>query len=172
MPRQNVAAVRPHQSIRRTRWQAPRRRHKPRIARRRADRTALSRASAASGAGYSNSTVRRPCPRCGSTCSTSTLLKISDQVSSSAIRTRPLRRSPSARDRPRHSRSSPADRFRQSARKRPQPSEFPARQKDRSPAAKRKPSDAGRLRRMRDHDDAVGHDGVIAGIRRGTIPAW
>ena len=45
-------------------------------------------ASAASGDGYSNSTVRRSCPRLGSTCSTSTLLKMSDQVSSSAIRTR------------------------------------------------------------------------------------
>ncbi len=35
-------------------------------------------------------------------------------------------------------------------------------------AAKRKPSDAGRLRGMGDHDDAVGHDGVIGRI--GAIP--
>ena len=32
-------------------------------------------------------------------------------------------------------------------------------------AAERKSPDSGRLRRMRNHDDAVGHDSVIAGVR-------
>ena len=40
------------------------------------------------------------------------------------------------------------------------------------PAAKRKLPDAGRLRGMSDDDNAVGHDGIIGRIRRGTIPAW
>ena len=129
----------------------------------------MARASAASGTGYSNNTVKRPCPRLGSICSTSTLLKISDQVSSSATRTRALAASASAARSP-----SPSGNRRQQI----DPGKALEGGRDRQqfglgegighPAAKRESPDAGRLRRMRDHDDAVGHDGVIAGV--GAIP--
>ena len=164
--RRNGGAARPRRSIRQSRWRVRRRRHRSRTVRRRADRTASSRASAASGAGYSNSTVKRPCPRFGSTCSTSTLLKISDQVSSSVIRTRALAAAASAARSP----SPSADRGQQidpgkALECRRHRQQFRLGERIGRPAAKREPPDPGRLRRMRDHDDAVGHHGVIACVR-------
>ena len=50
------------------------------------DRRGFGRASAASARGYSSENVARPMPSCGSICSTSTRLKMSDQLSSSATR--------------------------------------------------------------------------------------
>ena len=91
---------------------------------------------------------------------------MSDQVSSSVIRTRALAAAASAARSP----SPSVDRGQQidpgkALECRRHRQQFRLGERIGRPAAKRKPPDPGRLRRMRDHDDAVGHHGVIARIR-------
>ena len=93
---------------------------------------------------------------------------MSDQVSSSVIRTRALAAAASAARSP-----SPFDRGQQI-----DPGKALERLRHRQQfrlskgigrsAPKRKPANSGRLRRMRDHDDGVGHHSVIA--RVGAVP--
>ena len=79
-------AARRDRSARRRRWRARRRRHKARSARRRADRAARAAPAPPSWPGTRSSSVARPLPSFGSMRSTSTRLKMSAQVSSSATR--------------------------------------------------------------------------------------